>query len=132
MTCVHKWALDEQQRWYCIDCNEPFVPTLEGPGQARGSDLRTSQEAAKLVRPGSTRRKLLRAHSMRPGGLTDEEAAIVAGLRLSSEYATRCSELKRAFLLRDTSITREGRSGAKRVVRQITEFGIRIAKEMEV
>lgn len=101
---------------------------LSGPGQARVSDPPTSHEAAKLVtaRATTARVLLLKAHGQHRLGLTDEEAAVMAGLSLMSEYATRCSELMRAGVLVDTTKTREGSSGAKRVVRQITQMGVRV------
>lgn len=92
-------------------------------GQARHSDPWTSKAAAEIVRPGSQRYLLLEAHSRTPGGMTDEEAAIEAGISLSSEYATRCSELVRAGMLVDTGHSREGRSGMARMIRDITQKG---------
>lgn len=95
-------------------------------GQARASDPATSHAAARLIRPGSARSQLLKAHWGRPEGLTDEEAATFAGLRLTSEYATRCSELTRAGLLEDLTDTRAGLSGMARQVRRITPLGIEV------
>lgn len=92
-------------------------------GQARHRDPKTSKAAASLVRPGSARYQLLEAHLRFPEGLTDEEAAIEAQLPLTSEYATRCSELLRAGLLMDTVMTRPGASGMSRMVRCITPAG---------
>jgi hypothetical protein len=92
-------------------------------GQARHTDPATSHEAARLVRPGSARARLLFAHHYNPDGMTDEEAAESASLSLTSEYATRCSELMRAGLLVDTPLSRTGRSGMARVVRRITPLG---------
>jgi len=100
-------------------------------GQARWRDPRTSKDAASMVRPGSARAKLLAAHSWNPKGLTDEEAADVAGLSPRSEYATRCSELLRAGLLEDTHTTRTGSSGMARMVRRITTEGLRLTKPRE-
>lgn len=101
-----------------------LVAVLSMAGQARHSDPETAKEAALRVRPGSARYRLLEAHSEHPDGLTDEEAAAVAGLSLTSEYATRCSELVRAGLLKDTSRVRTGSSGMARLVRQITPEGL--------
>jgi hypothetical protein len=92
-------------------------------GQARREDPQTSKDAAALVRPGSARARLLEAHARFPTGLTDEEAAIQADLELTSEYATRCSELLRAGLLEDTPMTRTGNAGMARMVRRITFLG---------
>ena len=93
-------------------------------GQARATDLPTAKAAATQVKPGGARYALLKAHLSDLKGMTDEEAAIEAGLPLTSEYATRCSELVRAGYLQDTSVTRMGRSGVRRVVRVITQSGI--------
>lgn len=95
-------------------------------GQARRSDPATSHTAASLVRPGSARARLLEAHYGHPAGMTDEEAAQAAGLSMSSEYATRCSELMRAGYLRDTNEARTGSSGMARVVREITPYGMAV------
>lgn len=93
---------------------------LADHGQARASDPATAQAAARLVRPGSARARLLKAHLEQPDGLTDEEAATLAGLPLTSEYATRCSELMRAGLLVSASFARTGASGMARQVRRTT------------
>ena len=97
---------------------------LDGPGQARDDDLATAKAAAGWVRPGSARRLLLETHRGHPQGLTDEEAAEASGISLTSEYATRCSELQRRGLLENTNGTRAGRSGPARVVRRITRLGL--------
>jgi hypothetical protein len=96
---------------------------LEERGQARSSDPPTSHAAAFHVRPGSARFALLSAHLDYPAGLTDEEAAVLGGLSLRSEYATRCSELERAGFLEPSTITRTGDSGLPRMVRRITDLG---------
>ncbi len=96
---------------------------MDEHGQARRSDPPTAKDAARLVRPGSARRRLLEAHLRHPDGLTDEEAAEKAGLSLHSEYATRCSELMRAGLIADTPLARSGGSGMARTVRRITPLG---------
>jgi hypothetical protein len=113
----------------------PLAPDWEGHGdigpdhgQARASDLPTAKAAAAQVKPGGARYALLIAHLSDLEGMTDEEAAIRAGLSLTSEYATRCSELARAGYLHDTTLTRVGRSGVRRVVRSITDLGIDLMK----
>lgn len=98
---------------------------MEDHGQARRDDPATAQLAALRVRPGSARHALLEAHRTYQDGLTDEEAATIAGLSLASEYATRCAELKRAGYLEDLGKTRRGRSGMARMVRRITRAGVR-------
>ena len=93
-------------------------------GQARRTDPDTSQQAALAVRPNTARWFLLSAHAVYPEGLTDEEAASSAGLSLTSEYATRCSELERAGLLVNTDAVRTGDAGMGRMVRRITNEGL--------
>lgn len=105
---------------------EVIKPTflLSGPGQARTTDPDTSHEAARLIRAKATtaRVRLLEAFGTY-GDLTDEEAALYADLPLTSEYATRCSELDRAGMVADTGQRRRGRAGAERMVRTITPMG---------
>lgn len=74
----------------------------------------------------SARVQLLGAHVAHPNGLTDEEAASLCEVSMLSEYATRCSELKRDGLLMDTSQTRPGHNGIPRIVRKVTPVGIAI------
>jgi len=107
------------------------VDPLTGPGQARRTDPDTSQVAAKMIKAKATtaRVRLLRAfYDTRwdARGLTDEEAAERGGLSLASEYATRCSELRRADLIRVTGGSRRGRSGAARELSSITTAGISV------
>lgn len=104
---------------------------LDGPGQARWTDPRTSHDVAQLVRAraGTARIALLEAHARNPQGLTDEQAAMAAGLWLRSEYATRCSELVRLGVLADTDQTERGEAGALRMVRTITDLGRAVLAE---
>lgn len=108
------------------------LDALYGPGQARRVDPPTSKLAAKMVRARATtaRVRLLEAF-LRNSPLTDEEAAVLAGLSLHSEYATRCSELRRGDLIRVTGGTRQGRSGSQREVSEITEAGIAVMRQRE-
>jgi len=101
-------------------------PRTIGPehGQARESDPPTAHGAAARVRPGTQRYQLLAAHRSHPGGLTDEEACAVAELSPTSEYATRCSELRNAGYLVDTTAVRLGDAGHPRLVRCITGLGL--------
>lgn len=105
---------------------------LEGPGQARRTDPPTSSAAAKLVRARATSARVLLLEAFSrcsaadvggPDGVTDEQAAVEARLPLTSEYATRCSELTRMGALELTGETRPGRAGPERVVRRITPLG---------
>ena len=117
---------------------------FEPQPKARASDPATSHDAAESarlnVRTGSARARLLLAHyeawlDAAPFGndigLTDEEAAAAAGLPLTSEYATRCSELVGAGYLETTDRTRTGSSGQARVVRVITDAGREVARGLK-
>jgi len=98
--------------------------------KARLTDPETSHRAAKQVAPksGTAKAKLLAAHRANPEGLTDREAAELAGLDLRSEYATRCSELMRMGWLTDTAISRpDPDTRTDRMVRRITDLGMEVA-----
>jgi hypothetical protein len=99
--------------------------------KARLTDPETSHRAAKQVAPkaGTAKAKLLAAHRSNPDGLTDREAAELAGLDLRSEYATRCSELVRMGWLTDTAISRpDPDTRTDRMVRRITDLGMEVAR----
>lgn len=98
--------------------------------KARTTDPETSHRAARQVqrKSGTAKSKLLAAHLSRRDGLTDREAAELAGLDLRSEYATRCSELVRAGLLIDTDDRRpDPDTGTDRMVRRITLLGLEVS-----
>lgn len=102
------------------------LDAVQAQGQARATDPATSQAAARLIRARATGARVLLLEAFaRAGeeGLTDEQAAERAGLSLSSEYATRCSELDRAGVVATTPERRPGRAGMERVVRTITPLG---------
>lgn len=95
------------------------------PGRARHSDPPTSHTAAATVayRAGSAKALLMTAYQSHPDGLTDEEAATIAGIPLTSEYAKRCSELRddmrivpRINPATGQPLTRPGRAGVDRMV----------------
>lgn len=115
-----------------VDVELPFG---EGPGQARHSDPETSKTAAGLVtaRASTARVRLLEAFALDwySGrlGMTDEQAAAKAGLSPRSEYATRCSELRRSGVLEPTGETRQGQAGTPRIVSIITESGLDILRQ---
>jgi len=99
--------------------------------KARLTDPETSHRAAKQVAPksGTAKAKLLAAHLANPDGLTDREAAELAGLDLRSEYATRCSELARMGWLTDTATSRpDPDTRTDRMVRRITDLGMEVAR----
>jgi len=84
------------------------------------------------MKAGASRAKLLvahfddyRAHGWEDSGLTDEEAATVGGVSLLSEYATRCSELRKwdPPLLVMMEEERIGGAGVERKISRITRAG---------
>lgn len=101
--------------------------------KARNSDPATSKAAAESVKvtAKSQAAKLLMAHYRNPQGLTDEEAAEIAGLNPRSEFRTRCSSLRNMGLLDDTLFTRQSSMGRQNVVRVITQQGIDLVKRLK-
>lgn len=89
-------------------------------GRHRRNDQPTSIEGAKAVRyrAGTQKALLLQAfHDALPGNLTDEEAARIAGVSLSSEFAKRCGELRQDGVIRQVDgVTRPGGSGVNRLM----------------
>lgn len=91
----------------------------------RVNDWATSIEGAKSVayRAGSQKDSLLKAfQTAYPAGLTDEEAAVAAGMALTSCYWKRCGELRQDGFIsglmssNGTVSTRLGSSGVHRIV----------------
>lgn len=100
-----------------------FAPVVPA---ARKGDPETSNDgiAAVLPRAGSQQLKLLLAYASRPMGLTNEEAAELAGLNtVGTCYWKRCGELLRANLITYVGITRKASTGADQRVHAITEKG---------
>lgn len=118
----------------CPNCGfvsvEDSERALGAAARARATDPLTSAMAARMVstKAETMRVKLLKAHAKNPDGLTDEEAAKIAGVSLQSEYATRCSELMRYAMLIDTTQKRVSSSGALRLVRVITPVGFEVLR----
>ena len=82
-------------------------------GRHRHPDWVTSVQGAASVayRAGSQKAKLLDAYKASyPEGLTDDEAAIKAGLPLTSCYWKRCGELRQ-----DNAITHKGEQRTSQV-----------------
>lgn len=97
----------------------------EHAGRHRADDWITSIEGAKSVayRAGSQKEKLLNAYiNAYPNDLTDEEAAINAGISLTSEFSKRCGELRQAgnivvvYPIEGVPLTRPGKAGVPRIV----------------
>lgn len=93
-------------------------------GRHRHPDWTTSVKGAESVayRAGSQKALLLAAYKdAYPAGLTDEEAAIAAGLPMRSCWWRRCSELREDGIVAPLTqagelVTREGTAGAKQMV----------------
>ena len=64
--------------------------------------------------------RLLVAFTAHPEGLTDEEAATIAGLPIRSCWWKRCSELREAGLIEHTEQMRLGSAGCNQLVSRIT------------
>jgi hypothetical protein len=113
-----------------VDQHQQIKPNFDDQQKFRNTDKPSARIAAEeiKIRANSARHKLLMAHYSNRNGYTDEEAATHAGLPLTSEYATRCSELERAGLLASMHEHRTGKSGALRVVRRITQKGVVVAE----
>lgn len=100
----------------------PIVPA------ARTADPPTSNDGIRdvLPRAGSQQHRLLVAYAARPLGLTNEEAAAAAGLRVvGCCYWKRCAELFAAGLVEDTLQTRIAETGSEQRVLAITAKGQR-------
>jgi hypothetical protein len=88
-------------------------------GRHRRNDYATSVVGAEAVayRAGSQKARLLAAYRRAGGaGLSDDEAAIAAGLPLTSCYWKRCGELRQDGKILDTGQTRIGFAGVPRIV----------------
>lgn len=94
-------------------------------GRHRKGDWPTSIQGAKDVsyRSGTQKYRLLEVYqSAYPEPLTDEEAALKAGLSMVSCYWKRCGELRQDGLIEVVTdaeghpVTREGTAGVKRIV----------------
>lgn len=95
---------------------------------ARTDGPETSKRAAKGLRTGSQKSLLLATYVGQTDGLTDEEAAVRAGLadRRGCCWWHRCGDLRDDGLVMDTGQTRAGSSGEERMVCVITEEGTRV------
>ena len=111
---------------HCRLCDHRGVDVLDRPGSARRTDPDTSKDAAMFVKARATSARVRLARSFYLAGdpgLTAEEACLVADLPLSSEYATRTSELMRIGVIAATGGSRPGRQGLDRQVYAITSAG---------
>ena len=91
--------------------------------EARTTDPDTSHASAKRpFQRGSQRHRLLTEYSVRPEGLTDEEAAAFTHITKGCPWK-RCSELREAGLIVATDETRPSLGGATQRVCVITTLG---------
>ena len=107
------------------DLLAPVVPA------ARKTDPPTSNDgiADVLPRAGSQQHRLLLAYGSRPLGLTNEEAASIAGLLdTRSCWWKRSADLLAAGLIEDTLTERTASTGSECRVCAITEKGKRAIK----
>lgn len=95
----------------------------EAPGRVRRDDYATSRAGAASVkyRAGSQKAKLLAAFN--EANMTDEEAAIAAGLSLRSCFWKRCGELRDAGFIAFNGEMRIGSAGSSCGVSEITAAG---------
>lgn len=92
-------------------------------GRHRRNDHQTSIQGAKSVsyRAGSQKAKLVEAYrSVWPRSLTDEEAAMMAGLDQTC-YWKRCGELREDQVIINTNKTRKGSAGVDRILCRFNE-----------
>lgn len=95
-------------------------------GRARHTDPATSHDGAAsvTVQAGSQKARLLAAYRDAPGGLTDDQAAVRAGVT-NGCFWKRCSEMRDDGLITDAGITRLGPlHGEARMVCVITTAGL--------
>jgi hypothetical protein len=88
-------------------------------GRHRKNDRDTSIEGAESVayRAGSQKARLLEVYvTAYPKALTDEEAAQLAGLPMTSCYWKRCGELRQDGKITELSVTRKGSAGVERIL----------------
>lgn len=88
---------------------------------ARTADPITSHIAGYDVagRAPTQRERLYAAFAKHPAGLTDEEAAVAAGVPIRSCWWKRCSELRDEGLIEPTGVMRVGSAGSKQMVSRI-------------
>lgn len=104
------WELFEQE-----DANGTLFDPDYRSGRTRNPDWITSEMGAKSVayRAGSQKRRLLDAYEAAyPAWLTDDEAAVAAGLPLTSCYWKRCGELRQDGVI-ETGEARVSRVGGE-------------------
>lgn len=111
---------DQASLFDAVDDRKPWQRSSVdlAPGRIRRDDHATSKAGARSVafRAGSQKAKLLDAYRAAPLGLTDEEAAVAAGIPARSCWWKRCNELREAGAIVPTGDTRVGEAGVPRMV----------------
>lgn len=95
----------------------------DAPGRVRRNDYATSRAGAEAIKLRAGSQKALLLIAFADGELTDEEAAINAGLSLRSCFWKRCGELRDANLIEFTGAQRVGSAGSACGVSAITAAG---------
>lgn len=128
--CLRRDADDRCVSFLAGVSREDVQAGMAAPGKVRTTDPATAKAASVLLRTRKTsaRWQLLAAHGRQARPLTDEEAAVEAGLGLTSEYATRCAELRTLGVIEETREMKPGRSGVPRMCSRVTALGKEILR----
>lgn len=100
-------------------------------GRVRASDPETSKAAARTVKAGTQRARVLAALANAHDGLNGYEASVRCGITRVHAATTRCEELEELGFARRTGKTRPTDTGCQALVFAITADGRRVAQEME-
>lgn len=114
----------ERGAYHVGGCGPLFPdPARDGHGPVAGPETSTLAAHANGTRNGSQRHRIGDAYYAHPDGLTDEEAATLAGIRPQSSPWKRCSELREWGFLYDTGTRRLTSSGEQAMVCAFTQRG---------
>lgn len=102
----------------------------ENGGRVRESDPATSKAAAKVVKAGTQRGRVLLALAQAADGLNGFEASVRCGINRVHAATTRCEELEELGFARRTGDTRPTDTGAQALVWQVTDSGREMAARM--
>lgn len=100
-------------------------------GRVRSTDPATSKAAARVVKAGTQRARVLLALANASDGLNGYEAAVRTGISRVHAATTRCEELEALGFARRTGATRPTDTGCMALVFAISEAGRRVAAEIE-
>lgn len=102
----------------------------ETGGRARSADPLTSKDAAKSVKAGTQRARILLALTEAPNGLNGWEAAERCGIFRVHGATTRLEELEALGMVRRDGTTRATDSGKQALVFFITDAGRAAAADL--